>query len=165
MQNIQVSGDISLVEIAALKYGSVEVLFDLAVANGVNELESIPASGFFVLPDIDVKQSKAFRKNTTGFINHFVSALAEQALIDLAVAEGGSIEALFDAAVLNDVYALESTLIAKKDYLKPSVINATVVDRLKGIKPASANNVPDSQLPILLDGIDYWFIENDFIIS
>jgi len=160
---LTVSGDISLADVAVLKYGNLEALFDIAAANGLNA-DAVPVAGAINLPVLDIK-SKAGRRNTSGVvISPFIKASADQALVDLAIQAGGSVEAIFDVASLNSLNSLTDDLIIGNSYYKPSVINNTVIVKLNGFKPASAGSVPETQLPPVQEGIDYWIIENNFIV-
>lgn len=161
---LTVSGDISLVDVAVLRYGNLEALFDIAGANGLNA-DAVPVAGAIDLPVLDIK-SKAGRRNTSGVvISPFVKALADQVLVDLAIQAGGSVEALFDIADLNGLNSLTDDLIAGNSYYKPAVLNNTVIVKLNGFKQASGGSVPETQLPPAEEGIDYWIIENNFIVS
>lgn len=94
-----------------------------------------------------------------------ISIKADQTLIDIAIQEGGSVEALFDVAGRNGL-SITDDLLAGGVYLKPAlVVNESVVQKMSGIYPASGQKISETDLPINPEGIDYWVIENNFIVN
>ncbi|WP_282333238.1 hypothetical protein [Pinibacter soli] len=89
-----------------------------------------------------------------------VKAMAGQTLIDLAIQASGSLEALFDIALLNGI-SITDELTIGQIYKLTEVVDDSVVNNLYPLKPASALfDISDQS-----EGIDYWAIEKDFIVN
>lgn len=163
--HLTVSGDITLVDVAVLNYGSIEVLFDIADQNGLS-IDAVPVAGAIDLPVIeDIKrfnQRPGIRKVN---VSPFVRVRGDQALIDLAIQEGGSLEALFDIAERNGLGITDDLQAGGSYYKPPQVVKPSVVRALRGFYPASAQPINENDLPPALEGIDYWLIENTFIVN
>ena len=89
-----------------------------------------------------------------------------QSLFDLAVQSSGSVEAAMSLAVLNDL-ALSAWLEAGVTLIEPSIISSQIVGYYgsRGIMPATAIST-QTDTPATSDlGIEFWTIENDFIVN
>jgi hypothetical protein len=93
-----------------------------------------------------------------------VRVLNGQSLFDLAVQEAGDIEAVFDFAGANAI-SITDELVVGTVLVVPAMVNKQVADyyRVNGINPATALNATDAGL--MHEGIDFWFVEFDFIVS
>jgi hypothetical protein len=91
-----------------------------------------------------------------------------QTLLDLAMQQLGSIEAVFALALLNNM-SITNDLTAGGviNYsLTPYSPRILKVYTDNGYKPASGLNIPGGgAMPILLSGISYWAIEYDFVVE
>lgn len=150
----------SLADVAVLYYQNLEALFDLAVKNNLPfDAEAGMAMDVY-LPEVTLPNKPFIQEQN--FENPFVKVSANQALVDIAIQEGGTVEALFDAAIRNGI-DITDDLLPGTLLRKPERINKTVAALFTGrIKPAS--NAPND-LPEQPEGIDYWYIENTFIVS
>lgn len=94
-----------------------------------------------------------------------MKALQGQTLIDLTLQSSGSADAAILAAIANDV-SLTADLDVGSELDDINVQNATIATYYenKSLKPATAltdveNNVSNEQ------GLEFWIIETDFVIS
>lgn len=163
---IKANGEDSLLDIAIEQYGNVAALFDIALLNGLQP-DSVPALGLVITkPVIDeLVNAKTIINSRKPLPKMIVAAGDDQGLIDIAMQECGSIEALFHLSVLNK-RSITDDLIVGTQYKKPDVINKKVAGVFADEhKPASNTAVPEELLPPPLEGIDYWYIEIDFKVS
>lgn len=83
-----------------------------------------------------------------------------QTLLDIAIQESGSIEAVFELAMNNGLSITEllsaGTVLNKVPVVVPEVVNYYAINELL---PASADETG------ILGGIGYWRIGYDFIVS
>jgi hypothetical protein len=165
MPFINSNGESSLSDVAVNKYGNMEALFDIAIANGVSP-DTVPVlDGEVQLPVLELIRKTVKNNRKPLPIYPFVKAGGDQALIDIAMQEAGTVESLFEVALLNGI-CLTDDLTPDHEYKRPALVNAKVVSVFSGaVKPASNTPVDEEQLPVELNGIDYWYIENTFIVS
>lgn len=88
-----------------------------------------------------------------------------QSLLDIALQTAGSLDALFDLAVTNNV-GITDAIPAGMPLETATVIIPEVVYRyrVEGVKPATALDAEDRSL-LLREGINYMGIEIDFVVS
>ena len=94
--------------------------------------------------------------------------LNNQTLQDIAIQYCGTLSALFDLALLNGVSITGDLVpgpiltIPSKDYGFQEVVNYFEVNKLQ-----PATNLTQENISIIegLTGIDYWAIENNFIVQ
>jgi hypothetical protein len=94
-----------------------------------------------------------------------VKVLEGQSLFDLAVQVSGSTEAAFNMAGLNGL-SITDVLTSGSVLIAPDPINKPVSEyyRMNGLKPAT--DVTIGVMDEMRDeGIDYWAIEVDFIVT
>ncbi|MDP1812329.1 MAG: hypothetical protein Q8K66_13085 [Sediminibacterium sp.] len=153
----------SLIDTTILFYGSIEALVDLAFSNNI-QIDSEAAIGELITTPA-LALPKEVRKTEKVYANPFVKTAANQALMDIAIQESGNIESLIELALLNGVNITDD--LAPDTLLRKSgVIDKNIVTLFKtNMKPASNSPVSEDQLPAELEGIDYWSIENTFIVS
>lgn len=150
----------SLADVAVLYYENLEALFDLAVQNNLPFDAEAGMEMDIFLPEVRLSNKPFVQEQN--FQNPFVRVAANQALIDIAIQEGGTVEALFDAAIKNGI-GITDELLPGTLLRKPERIDKRVAALFTGrIKPSS--NAPND-LPEQPEGIDYWYIENTFIVS
>jgi hypothetical protein len=96
-----------------------------------------------------------------------METIAGQSIMDVTIEQSGSLDALFDFASTNDV-EITALLVPGIAYVIPSVeINKKVrtVYANKGVSPATFYDLPTEEPPVPGEGIGFWMIGNDFIIS
>ena len=95
-----------------------------------------------------------------------VLVIEGQSILDIAIAKCGSAEAAFEIALLNEISITEK-LIPGQTLELPAVVKKDVVEyyQSKGINPATNITSDEFNSTIGGDGIGYWAIENDFIVS
>jgi hypothetical protein len=86
-----------------------------------------------------------------------------QTFLDLAMQHSGSAEAAFNMALQNNM-ALTADLIAGTILPTPAVVFADIVQLFKVEKAVPASILLNS-IYGAKEGIDYWAIENDFIVQ
>ncbi len=86
-----------------------------------------------------------------------------QSLYDIAIQECGSVEAVIAIAILNDISVTDELQIGQLLQI-PEPVNKPIADYYKSrnLKPATAGNL---DLKNQDEGIGFWSIGNDFIIS
>jgi hypothetical protein len=90
-----------------------------------------------------------------------------QNLIDIATQYCGSADAAFDIALLNGL-SPTADLTQGLELKLPSVVNKKIAEyyKNKSLQPATSITMnSDNPLPTELEGIGYWAIETEFIIS
>lgn len=95
-----------------------------------------------------------------------VTVLDGQSIFDIAVQKCGSAESAFDISLLNGI-SLTDVIAGGTVLQLPSVKNADNVSVFEtgNINPATALTANDIANTIEGEGIGYWSIENDFIVS
>ncbi|MDR2064396.1 MAG: hypothetical protein LBP85_01600 [Prevotellaceae bacterium] len=96
-----------------------------------------------------------------------VKVLNNQSLFDIAIRELGSAEAAFDIALANNIGItddLQPRQVLQIPQIQSDYVKKQTVDyyKINDIKPATAI---DSEINILLEGLEFWAIEYDFTIS
>jgi hypothetical protein len=93
-----------------------------------------------------------------------VKVLNNQSLFDLAIQAAGSVEAVFDIALANNVSTTDE-LTPGRALQIPEVLNKQVANyySTNGIRPATALSASDAAM--LPEGIGFWIVEYDFIVS
>lgn len=88
-----------------------------------------------------------------------IKTLETQSLLDIAIQEGGGIESLFDLALKNDLSITEK-LTPGQNLITPVITNVDTQNyyRIAGLKPAT-------DVGEIEQGIEFWYIEYDFIVS
>ena len=95
-----------------------------------------------------------------------ITALHNQTLLDIAIRHCGTIEAVVDIAVLNNISITDDLVsgqliaLPSKDYGSKEVINYFVTNK---IDPANALNDLHFDLVQGKEGIGFWSINNNFI--
>jgi len=90
----------------------------------------------------------------------------KQSIFDIALIGCGSAESAFALALANDI-SITDDLTAGEDLQLTDVVNKSIVDYYtqKGIVPATALTAENITDTIQGEGIEFWAIEYDFIIS
>lgn len=152
---------------AALLDGSLEAVFGVAFANGksiTDELvvgEMLQSSGLKFKPSVMAPIANPDKAQ--------VSVMAGQTLLDLAVQELGSLEAVFALSLLNRLPTTAELTTSQMIDFSINPLNKKVAQTFKNNswKPASATtSAPAGQPPLpVLEGVDYWAIEVDFKVQ
>jgi hypothetical protein len=92
-----------------------------------------------------------------------VNVKARQTLLDISVQTAGTLDSLFELASLNGM-GITDELVAGQTLTAPAVALFEVADYFRKYKlyPASATTPLSALLP---EGIEFWSIEFDFIVS
>jgi hypothetical protein len=181
----------TLFDIAIQSCGSAEAAFDFAVLNGVSLTDEPtlidvvpgiidadiaayfakkniqPATAAGVIPDLVTTPVDSFISYESALNSDEVVVLDGQSFFDLATIYCGSPELAYEFAELNQM-PVTAELEAGKVIKKPIVKNKRVAAYYseKALQPATNVTVINGggELPID-EGIGYWAIEIDFIIS
>jgi hypothetical protein len=83
-----------------------------------------------------------------------------QSTLDLSIQTAGTIESVFYLALANDL-SITDTLYAGQTLTVPPVADKNIYEyyRIKGLIPATASSVTQDE------GIEFWAIERDFLVS
>lgn len=162
MQVIKANGESSFIEYAIAQYGNIEAAFDMAFSNGLS-VDSVPVLNSNVsVPVLEIRKKQTIFNRSLKPVSKYVKAGGDQALIDLAIQEAGTVEGLFEVAFLNGL-SITDDLIPGNEYLKPSVQVQKIVDLFANTHKPASNAYNDlTEQP---EGIDYWYIENNFIVN
>ena len=97
-----------------------------------------------------------------------VTAKNNQSLFDMAVQTLGSAEAIFDIAIANGISITDDLTVGqtlqithKSDY---SQRRTAAYYSINGIMPATAISLTED-ISVLQEGIEFWAVELDFIVS
>ena len=146
--------------------GSVEDVFAFCALNGIGLTDDLQP-GTFLQGTGKTYQAASVVTNLQ-IVAKAISVMAGQTLLDLAMQQLGSIEAVFAMAFLNKM-SITNDLEAGSaiNYsLTPYSPQILKVYTDNGYKPASGLNIPGGgEMPVLLSGIGYWAIEYDFVVS
>lgn len=96
-----------------------------------------------------------------------MKVLARQSLFDIALHQGGSIEAIFELAGLNDLSITDNLEAGSDIVLSETVLSKRVKEyySTNNIFPATSITENESAETISQEGIGYWAIEVDFVVS
>ena len=99
-----------------------------------------------------------------------ITALHNQSLLDLALQHTGTIESIFELAVLNEKSVTDDMVAGASLNVPPLSEGARNKDILsyytaKKIQPATAFTKEDEQVFERLEGISIWAINLDFVVS
>lgn len=162
MQVIKANGESSFIEYAIAQYGNIEAAFDLALSNGLSA-DSVPVLNSNVsVPILEIRKQKNAFKRSLKPAYKYVKAGGDQGLIDLALQEAGTVEGIFEVAFLNGL-SITDDLVPGNEYLKPAIQVQKIVDLFANTHKPSSNGY--NELTEQPEGIDYWYIENNFIVS
>ena len=145
--------------------GSVEDIFALAALNGIGITDDlVPGT---VLQGTGLTYQAASVITNSQVVTNLVKVLAGQCLFDIAMQQLGSIEPVFALAGLNGNSITDDLLAGSKvNYsLTPYSQKVLKIYQDNQYKPASGLTVPGQPKPIMLEGIDYWGIEYDFVVQ
>jgi hypothetical protein len=95
-----------------------------------------------------------------------ITVLHNQSLLDLALQHTGSIESIFELAVINGK-SVTDDMTAGASLLVGATTNKDILAYYtsKNIQPATAFTKADEQVFERLEGISIWAINLDFIVS
>jgi len=86
-----------------------------------------------------------------------------QSIFDIAIQHCGSVDAAYDVAVLNSL-PLDAILMPGQTLLIPKVTDKRVVDEFerRGVVPGTVFWLVDEPKE---EGLEFWYLEIDFVIS
>lgn len=95
-----------------------------------------------------------------------IKASERQSIVDLAVQELGSTEAAFLFALENDLPLSDDT-VPGQEFSLSDVKEKTLVNYYsqKNVKPATGLSDTEDNTSQENEGVGYWYIGNDFIVS
>ena len=95
-----------------------------------------------------------------------VRAISNQSVFDLAVQTSGSAESAFAFALRNGL-SVTDTLTPGQQLTTVDIMNIDIANyyNARNLKPATDYTVSEPQPEPGLEGIDYWAIEIDFVVS
>lgn len=165
MQSIKADGESSLCDMAVLMYGNIEGMLALVKANDLS-FDDVPEVDAEIMAPTVTLVKNLLRINDRVIPKYpFVETAGDQALMDLAIQETGSFESVMQMAFINGI-SITDELELEREYRKTDVVDERIVAVFAGaLKPASNVPVDEEQLPAEPEGIDYWIIENTFIVS
>ena len=183
----------TLPDIATQYLGSADAVYDLALLNGISITDDLEAGRDLLLPPVVNADVVAYYKNkgicpatalvaqaelVLSVVDTYISiaqvakkgvciVLDGQSLVDIATQYCGSADAAYDIALLNGLTVTDD-LTPGLELKLPSVVNKKIADyyKNKGLQPATSITMnSENPIPTDLEGIGYWAIETDFIIS
>lgn len=88
-----------------------------------------------------------------------------QTLLDIAVQEKGGVDAAFDLAIINDKSITDALQSGEVIVTDGDLINKSVADFYGTKNLKAASNVPGAAGVEVEEGIEFWAIEYDFIVT
>ena len=165
MTSIKTNGEESLALLAVRRFGTLAALFDVAALNAVSIDSEPPLNGVLFFQEWEYDRAESLPNSRVPVVSNLVKPWEDQTAIDMAMQCSGTIENVFEFLEANGL-GLTDELVLMRDYKKCVLLNAQVAAVFNNIRrPASGYTVVESQLPVRLEGIDYWGIEDDFVVS
>ncbi len=190
MATVKVSERQSFFDVAIQRLGSCEAAFVLALQNGLSLTDALSpgislqfnapwnnkVAEYFdnmnIAPATYVESASSQNENIE--VIYWSKALKRepgikvserQSLFDVAIQKAGSLEAVMKLASLNGL-SITETLESGQLLHTTEIFDADVVAYFanKGILPETSGTVAEDSVPVL-EGIDYWAIGVDFIVS
>lgn len=95
-----------------------------------------------------------------------IQVLHNQNLLDITLQNYGNIKAIFDKAIINNI-SITSELIIKQNLLKTKTVyyDTEVVDYFKNKSINIATGKYNISETMIQEGIDYWLINNNFMVQ
>ena len=95
-----------------------------------------------------------------------ITVLHNQSLLDLALQHTGTIESIFELAVLNEK-SVTDDMVAGASLLIGEISNKDILNyyTAKSIQPDTAFTKADKQVLERLEGISIWAINLDFVVG
>ena len=162
---IEVKSGMTLLDAAAASAGSAEDFFSFVLLNGLSFTDDI-APGT-VLQTTGKTYKASLPPNNDHITVKAILIFPGQTLADMAIQQLGSVEAIFALANLNGLSISDEIMPGQTlNYsLTPYDKNVYKLYQDKKLKPASAVSKPGQETPVDLEGIGYWIIQKDFIVS
>lgn len=143
-------------------FGGDDALFELADLNGIGITEILTAG---ITLSVTESKSVELERLTVTPDKQLTRSLAGQAWIDMCLQEIGTEDNLFDMADLNDV-SITDDIAPGTPVLSIADMHKEVVRVLQKVKPASRTRPEnDSDTGEIMEGIEFWGIEFDFVVS
>jgi len=162
---MRVEQGMTLVDAVIATAGSMEDYFafcalnDLGYTDDVQSGESLQATGN--------KYQASARLTNDHITIKPVFTLFNQTVFDMATQQLGSLEAVFALAQLNNMALSDDLQTGQQLNYSITPFNKAVLKIYQdnGYKPATGCTLPGQQPPVGLQGIGYWAIGFDFIVS
>lgn len=163
--NVNIQPGMNILDAAIASGGSMEDVFALCFLNG----KSITSD---LVPGTNLQATgKQYAPSVMGAIANptidTIKVIAGQTLLDMAMQQLGSMDAVFSLAKLNGLSVTQQ--LADSQILNFSIMpfNRIIAKEFKdnGWKPASATTTSGVQTIPVLEGVDYWGIEIDFEVN
>ena len=143
-------------------FGGDDALFELADLNGIGITEILTAG---ITLSVTEPKSVELERLIVTPDKQLTRSLAGQAWIDMCMQEIGNEERLFDLADLNDV-SITDDIAAGTAILSIAEARKEIVRVLQRVKPASRIRPEnDTDTGEIMEGIEFWAIEFDFVVS
>jgi len=142
-------------------YKTLEGLFAAAVDTEIGITDDVAVGDQLNFPPIS--GSSKIKIVFNRIVPQVVTALSQQTLIDIAMQESGTAEALFQLALLNGVAITDNIVGVSME--KGAILNSRIVAMFKINKPASDTATPLPVAGLPPGGIGYMQIESSFIVS
>jgi predicted Zn-dependent protease len=159
MNSVVVIAGQTLSDVAVAQYGFLDAVAPLAIANGLALTDDLAAGQVLVLPEVSKPNNQ--QPDPVRTVAPSVATVQPgQTLADLAVQYLGGLDGITSLAALNGL-ALTEELEAGSILTLPAQRDKRVVAYFArgGYYPATGEQIE------LLEGIDYWGIEFDFIVQ
>ncbi len=165
-KSINIKAGENLFDAAIRMYGDMSGLLHLVEFNNVGFTDEIRAGQVISGDDISFEKKTVNVILLTEIIPNSIEVEAGQSLFDIAVQEYGSIEGLFHLTQDNNLSLTEELEPAKSISVRTEASKQNVVDFFKGrnLKPATGLT-PTENEQLKPEGIEYWAIEYDFVVS
>ena len=182
----------TLIDIAIRYCGSADAVYDIAVLNGLSVTDDptgldmslpmvvnaeivtyyankglCPATALVAQAELVLSVVDTFVNITAIAKNGVCIVLDGQTLLDIAVQYCGSADAAFEIAQLNGL-SVTDDLMTGRDLSLPGITNKKIAEyyKNKGLQPATNITMnSENPLPVSLEGIGYWAIETEFMVS
>lgn len=169
-KEIFISEGQTLLDIAIQETGSISTVFEIAEANGLNISDVLEPGKKMIIPDGLEPEEIVPEENELPVMElpKTVFVLERQTLHDLAVQETGNISTVFEIAEANGL-SVSDVLMPGMKLIIPSGlnINEDIKDFFQNNQQFPANGWSEEERDEAerFDGIDFWIIEEDFIVQ
>lgn len=155
----------NLLDISVLEQGGLSSLFENALANGLSITDNLGTSTIKINV-LENKRAEVIKVDSAIFKEAvFLTPLDKQNLWDLALLGSGTIASVFDYAILNNKSVTDD--IIGQDIQAAEVIDVDVYNfyKFQNVRPATGGYANKDLITEKLEGINYWAILFDFIVS
>lgn len=164
MEKVIVKQGQSIIDVAVEHLQNADAAYAIALLNGFSVTQALNAGTWLKLPTL--KRSIASEPSVKQIDAFVVTVKQGQSIFDIAVQYCGEAHAAFELAKINNI-TVTTSLVAGTTLLLPKSLNEGLTKYFKDGKhvPATAANLKTQVIEPIFSGIDYWAIENDFIVQ